>query len=351
MLTSCIKGLKISGISTVVPKQSRNLLDDPELYGGNEKKIHRIISSSGFYKRRIVDPETTALDLCEQATHILLDGMQIKKETLDAVVFVTYTPDYVMPSNASIIHKRLGLSESCAIFDVSQGCAGYVYGLWISGMMLQSGLKKVLLLVGDTFTKFEDMFVDHSAPIFGDAGTATLLEYDDKKDDIQFSIGSDGNGYDAIICENIGFRNPPTPSMFNEDGSYQYNSKMDGLRVFNFAMEKVPPCVKEVLNNNKVNKDDIDYFVFHQANKFMIQTIMATLGIDLKKVPLDTLTEYGNQSCASIPAAICNQLKNEVSQNSLKLLLCGFGVGLSWAGTVVNLDHIYCSGIHEFIKK
>lgn len=348
MLESTIRNTKIVGISTVVPKKSVSLKDDKSLYNGDEKKISRVIDSSGFLNRRISDGNVTALDLCERAASILLEEMEVAIDSIDAVVFVTYTPDYIMPSNASIIHKRLGMKTGCAIFDVSQGCAGYIYGLWLSGMMLSANLKRVLLLVGDTFTKFEDMFADHSAPVFGDAGSATLLDFDAQAPALSFSIGSDGAGYDAIICENLGFRNPPSQDKFNADGSYQYNSKMDGLRVFNFALERVPDCVKNTLSANEMVNEDIDYFIFHQANKYMVNTIASKLGISKDKVPMETLTHYGNQSCASIPGAICDRFGSELSSQSLTLLLCGFGVGLSWGGTVVELNHIYCSGIREY---
>lgn len=165
--------IALKGISSVVPIKELSLLDDPNLYNGNEQKIKRVVESSGFLKRRVADKATTTADLCEQAVNNLLENLNVKRESIDGLLFISYTPDYLMPATSYVLHKKLKLSESCVVADIPQACSGFVFGLYQAGMMLNSGCKRVLLLVGDTFSKFTDMFRDHTAPVFGDAGTAT----------------------------------------------------------------------------------------------------------------------------------------------------------------------------------
>lgn len=351
MVKSAIKNILIKGISTVIPTKELSLLDDKNLYNGDEKKINRVINSSGFLKRRITDEKTTTADLCEKAAIDLIEKLNIDKSTIDGLIFVSYTPDYLMPATSYVLHEKLGLSKNCMVMDMPQACSGYVLGLWQAGMMLNSGCKKILLLVGDSFSKFSDMFNNNTAPVFGDAGSATILEYKDGEPPIYFNINSDGKSYDSLICYNGGFRNPPKKEEFYEDGTYKYNSKMDGARIFDFTLAEIAPSIEEVLDFAKINKDNIDYFVLHQANKFILENIASALNIDKTKVPMETLSKYGNQCGASIPCTISDMLHKEVTTDKNKLLLCGFGVGLSWASAIVDLNKIYCSGIIEYGEK
>lgn len=233
-----INNVSIKGISTVVPKTEKRLEDDETLYEGNKKRLKRVMASTGFCCRRVADKNTTSSDLCARAAENLFNNMKYKKEEIQALVFVTQTPDYYMPATASMMQDRLKLSQDVAAFDVNQGCAAYVYGLWIASSLIAGGLKKVLLLVGDTSSKYTDMFKDGSAPIFGDAGSATILEYDDNAKPIYFNIGTDGSGYDVIITKNGGFRNPVSKEKFYDNGEFMYESHMDGAKVMEFTDRK-----------------------------------------------------------------------------------------------------------------
>lgn len=349
MPKTLFKNVKIAGISTVVPQKECCLLDDKELYGGNEKKINRVVKSSGFLNRRIADIDVMTSDMCLQAAKDLITNLKVDKSTIDAILFLSYTPDYLMPATSYVLHKKLGLSQNCLCMDIPQACSGYILGLFQASMLINSGYKRVLLLVGDSFSKFTDMFKDHTAPVFGDAGTATLVEYDEKAEKIYFNINSDGNGYDSLICKNGGFRNIPTKEMFYENGKFEYDSKMDGGKIFDFTMNNITPSLKELLEFSKQNKDDFDYYVFHQANKFILQNIARQMEIDEEKMPVETLSKYGNQCGASIPCTIADQLQNKVQGK--KVLMAGFGVGLSWASAIVNFDkNLYCSKFEEYVK-
>lgn len=177
MPKTLFKNVKIAGISTVVPQKECCLLDNKELYGGNEKKINRVVKSSGFLNRRIADIDVMTSDMCLQAAKDLITNLKVDKSTIDAILFLSYTPDYLMPATSYVLHKKLGLSQNCLCMDIPQACSGYILGLFQASMLINSGYKRVLLLVGDSFSKFTDMFKDHTAPVFGDAGTATLVEY------------------------------------------------------------------------------------------------------------------------------------------------------------------------------
>lgn len=349
MLKSIVQNTKIKGISTVAPKAAACLLDDPDLYGGDLKKIKRVIESSGFKYRRVAPDNVTSSDLCFEAAGDLIKNLKIDKASIDGIVFVSSTPDYFLPPTACVLHHRLGLKPACVMFDVNQGCAGYVYGLWIASLMLNANIKRVLLLVGDTFNKYTDMFRNHTAPVFGDAGSATLLDYDTQALPMYFDIGSQSENYEGIICRNGAFRNPPKNEDFYDDGSFKYDSSMDGMKVFKFTSEKVPQSILNVLAIADTKVNELDYCILHQANKFILQNIAQLIDLPLEKMPSTTLTEYGNQSSASIPGAICDSIQNIVTTRPTKLLLSGFGVGLSWMSCVLNLDQIYCSKILEYI--
>ena len=346
MVKFAFDNVKVKGISTVIPKCEKNLLNEPNLYDGNKKKINRVINSSGFLKRRVTVSETTS-DLCLQAAFDLFRKLKIDKNEIDALVFSSYTPDYLMPATSYVLHNKLKLSNKCICMDIPQACSGFVLGLYQASMLLNSGCKKILLLVGDSFSKFTDMF-NNTAPVFGDAGSATLIEYDKNAEKIFFNINSDSKGYDALICENGGFRNPVKRSDFYDDEKYAYKAKMDGGRVFDFTMNNVAPNIKELLEFSKISKDEIDEFIFHQANKFILENIARKLEIAPERVSSTTLTKYGNQCGASIPCTISDVYKKEFEAQNKKCLISGFGVGLSLANAILNFDNIYCSALNEY---
>ena len=348
MLFSVVKNVKIAGLSAVIPNRELSLLDDKNLYEGDKRRIERVIKSSGFLKRRVTDASTTTADLCEQAAVALLKGLNENRKSIDAIVFVSYTPDYLMPATAYVLHNKLGLGEHCLAMDMPQACSGYVLGLYQAGLLLNGGCKKVLLLVGDSFSKFSDMFRNLSAPIFGDAGSATLLEYDPNAEPMYFNIMSDSSKYNALICRNGGFRNPPTKDRFYENGSFKYDAEMKGGEIFEFAIQKVAPFISELLNRTKIKKDDIDYFVLHQANRYILENIALQLDIGMEKVPCDTLTNYGNQCGASVPCVLADKLSGKISSEPLSLLLSGFGVGLSATNVLLKTRPMYCSGLKVF---
>lgn len=347
-MKNTLKNSRIAGVSCVVPKKSLCLYDEPGLYGGNQKKIKRVIESSGFLNRRVVDSDITTSDLCCKAALNLISNTNTNPSDIDALIFVSYTGDYLMPATSYVLHNRLGLSEDCICMDIPQACSGYEIALYQAAMLVNAGCKNVLLCVGDTFSKFSDMFRNNTAPVFGDAGTATLVTRDENAEPWYFSINTDSTGYDALICKNGGFRNSFTKDKFYEDGKPMYLASMDGARVFDFTMRRVQDSVSKILNYAKKETSEIDYFVMHQANKMILQNIALALDVSLEKMPIGTMTEYGNQCGASIPCTFSYMIRDALQNNTNKVLLSGFGVGLSWANCILDINKIYCSSLIEY---
>ncbi len=371
MALSTFYHAKITGISTIVPPDEISIDDELHYYENSQKKVDRVKNVIGIDKRRFVKPNTTASDLCQQAAENLLKDMKIDKKSIDALIFISQTPDHKMPATACILQDKLGLSTSCACFDVNQGCTAYTYGLWLASSLIESkASKKVLLLVGGIATKAHHPANKVIAPIFGDAGSASLIEYSEEKTISHFSLGTDGSGAEALIVPIGGARCDYVPNVdapeskedyqeianvfkpihdTNNNPWYLNSLYMNGVEVFNFTFSTIPPHLLDLLEYAKIKEENIDYLILHQANKQIVQSIIKKVGFSLEKAPTETMSKFGNLEGCSIPATICDQIKDKVENQYTKLLLCGYGVGLSWASAILNLDNIYCSGIRNYI--
>ena len=343
------KNCKITAIKTIVPKDFINIDDEIEFFENSEKKLNRTKKIIGYGTRHVVGTNTTSLDLCYEAAKQLLDELNIKKNEIDAMLFLSQGRDYSMPTSANILHGLLDLSEDCAVMDLSQGCSGYVYGLWNSFALIQSGsAKKLLLLTGDTLSKVSFQENRLVAPIFGDSGSATLIEYTEKEIPSFFDLGSKGKQWDKITAPAGGSRIPVDEKIASKIVKDEYGNPwklnqiiMSGIDVFNFTMEYVPKTINNVLNFADKNKDEISLFLLHQANKQIVENIAIKLGIPLHKVPTNTFSKYGNNACNSIGVHISNNF-HEIKGD---ILLCGYGVGMSWATAIINADNIKNLGI------
>lgn len=343
-----IKNVEIKAVSTVVAEREESAFSIPGLYGGNIKRLKKVVEATGFEKRRVAAPETTAADMCVRAAEDIFENSGIGRDSIEAVVFVSQYPDYVSPATACILQSRLGLPNSCAAFDVNQGCAGYVYGLWIASSLLSSGAcRRVLMLAGDTPNKIEPPSPVDSVPMFGDAGSATVLDFNPDAASMYFDTGTDGSGWDMIACKNGMFRTPPSLSQFRPDGSYDWGASMDKLAVVDFTLKRVPASVSAVLSRAGWDAGAVDAFLMHQANKLIIESIADALGGDYSKFPADSITKYGNLSCVSIPAIICDNFWERLRNGEMSLVMSGFGIGLSWASVALRAGPIYCSKILE----
>jgi len=330
--------LSLRGVTVCTGPLRRTLDDEAALFRDNPEQLKRLRDFVGIEARWIAPKGLTTLDLGEAAARRLIDSLPCDPAGIDALIFVTQTPDHFQPSNANILHGRLGLPKTVAAFDVNQGCSGWVYGLWLAGSLIESGAcQRVLLLAGDTVTQKIHPQDRAIVPLFSDACSATLLERGDKANPFTFDLYSDGTGHRAICIPGGGHRHWDDPSLREEqtdaDGNVRTGENLfvNGLEVFNFTLREETTSLKAFLEKLKLSADDIDALVLHQANHFILKNLAQRLGFPIAKVPVGTLRAYGNQSSASIPMVLCHDLGERLQGESLCLLLSGFGVGLSWA--------------------
>lgn len=335
MALSTLHNVRFAGMASCVPHRILdNVRDCPP---SQRSERERLVRNIGIHTRRICPEWQTFSDLALVATEKLLDELQWQREEIDALIVVTQSPDYLIPATAIILQDRLGLPQSTIAFDVNLGCSGYPFGLHLLGSMVSAGgVKKALLLVGDKSATVKD-------PLFSDAGTATALEFDPSAPPMYFDLNSDGSGYKAIMLPAGGHRQPYTiahaiPSL-DEHGNKVHLSDLilDGPAVLSFSTQRVPPAVQRLLEYAQVDKEQVDYFVFHQANRMINETIRKKLGLATEKVPT-TLPDFGNTSGASLPITMTARLHEQLSNSKNKLLLGGFGIGLSWGTVILDIE-------------
>jgi len=248
-----------------------------------------------------------------------------KKKDIGFLLFVSQTRDFVLPSTACILQKRLGLNKNILAYDIPLGCSGFVYGLYTAFLISKNMKSKGLLLTGDMISKLIDLKDEKFFGLFGDAGVATAIKYEKKlKNSSCFQFGTDGGGYKNLIYDNTNINN------FEK----KYFLKMNGAKIFEFALNEIPPQIERLLSSSRNTISSIDYFIFHQANKFLINALMKKLKIPENKI-IYSIDEFGNTNSASIPITIYKNLKNK---SDVKILISGFGVGYSWASAIINLN-------------
>ena len=347
-----IENVEIKGIAGSVPPRIEHTSDIP-LY--SKEKAKSVAESTGVYQKHIADIGITASDLCIDAAKNLLNNLNWEMETIDVLVFVTQTPDYDNHPDAFIAHEKLGLKQDCLVLDLFHGCPGWVMGLaTISSLMNQCKFKRGLLLAGDCLTQTHYKLSPETRPLFGDAGSATAIEFNDKSSGFTFDTGTlSKDGMSLVNAGGLGrARHPFTPETFLIDyelkqglrKASEEESQMDGMSVFAFGLSKPPKSVKKLLENIGKDKEEIDYFVFHQANKLMVEKIASKLKLSSDKWPL-SLPNYGNTVSASIPMTIVAECREKYQTEHLKTIGCAFGTGLSWGSVYFETDKIICPPI------
>jgi 3-oxoacyl-[acyl-carrier-protein] synthase-3 len=286
-------------------------------------------------------------DLAVVAADAMVAELCWNKEEVDALIVVTQSPDYLLPSTAIILQDRLGLSKKTIAFDINLGCSGYAFGLHVVGSMIAAGsIKKALLVIGDKSA-------DIKSPLFSDAATATALEFDSQAKPIYFDLNSDGSGFKAIYKPVGGHREPYGPQhsipFKNDNGILTWPDELilDGPAIMNFSINVVPESVKNLLCFAESKIEDLDYFIFHQANKMINETIRKKLDLPNEKVP-STLFDFGNTSSASIPITLTMEIGGKLNNAPKRILGCGFGVGLSWGSFIADIGDIRCPSLIEF---
>jgi 3-oxoacyl-[acyl-carrier-protein] synthase-3 len=331
MSATKIKGSRIAAIGTCVPSYRFDNQNDTTEFSPAE--VRKVVAMAGIQARRLADESICSSDLCLAAANRVLDSLGWERESIGGLIMVTQTPDYFLPSTSCVVHKELGLTDECAAFDVGLGCSGYPYGLWLASMMLNSGgIQRVLLLHGETPSRFSDKSDRSVSLLFGDTGSVTALEAleSEKSQDWFFKLHTDGSGCEDMIIEGGGFRN-----RFCDDPK-KHCVRMNGANIFNFTIKRVPALIQDTYALSDTDIDDIDYYIFHQSNQFIIKHLIKKLKLPVEKVPM-TLKEFGNTGGASIPLTITQGGLDRPADRPLKLMLLGYGVGLSWGSALVDL--------------
>ncbi len=335
--------VQIAGISACVPKKIESNWDS-DLIPDNERA--KLINSTGIVEKRVAPEGVCSSDLCMAAAEELIKQLNWEKSDIEALIFVSQTHDYILPATACILQNKLGLSKECLSLDINLGCSGWVYGLsQISSLISNGSVKKALLLCGDLATRTQCYRDKTSYPLFGDAGTCTAVIYNESSKGIKFHLATDGEGYNAIIIPDGGYRNPTTCDSlkFIDYGDGKVLSKLhthlDGLSVFSFAISKAPKSVKSLCEKFSINIDNVDYFFFHQANLQLNETIRKKLKLPIEKVPY-SMELFANSSCATIPVTMVTQCRQKLQNNINTNIACSFGVGLSWGSAYFETDKI-----------
>lgn len=345
MSNRTISGVALRGIAAAVPA---NKEDNAELETLSEKSRREIIDRVGIRYRHVADTDTTAADLCLASAQKLIEELRWSVSQIGLLVFVTQTPDYTVPGTATQLQEKLGLPTNAIVLDVNQGCAGYIYGMSVvCGLMKSFNIQKAILLVGDTITKMISKEDNSIRPIFADAGTASAFELDDAAPEMTFRFGSNGADFDAIHIPSGGYRSPINAKSLqklevSEGISRSANQlSMNGQAVFTFGLSTVAKEIKALLNESQSEASEFDYLVLHQANQFLNNAIAKKVGFTSEKTP-SSLFDFGNTSCATVPVTLVSQLSNQLKNTELKLLLCGFGVGLSWGNVILTTRNLTC---------
>ncbi len=345
------QGVGITALAAAVP---RTVIDNYRYtqYFPQEQ-VREVVDKVGIYERRFADEKTCSSDLCFAAAEKLIADNEIDRSEIDLLIFISQTPDYRMPATSVLLQERLGLPHNTVAFDINLGCSAFLYGMSVVyGFMQQAGIRKALLLDGETRSKVYSPKDRRSAFLFGDGGVAALIERDDRFGTSWFSLNSDGSRGDLIKINGGGYRMPSSAETLRERVVDEYGNirseeqgYMQGADVFNFVIREIPRDIKRLAVWSGQELEHMDYYVFHQANNFINTYLAKKLKLDAARIP-STIAKYGNTSSVSVPLTIASELKGRMA-GQRKLLLSAFGVGMTWGTAIVPFTDLRISDIVE----
>jgi 3-oxoacyl-[acyl-carrier-protein] synthase III len=338
---------RISGILTILPEHEVMFDDEVENYNFSPAKSLKLKMTMGYNSHRVVQDGVCVSDMCLHGLNHLISAGLLRKEEIDALVLVTQSPDYFMPPTSNIIQGLLELKEDMICMDINQGCAGYVIGLFQAYMLLeQEQINKVVLLNADVLSRKVSKRDRNSNPLIGDAASVTIIEKSEIPCTVFGNLKMNGKKYDSLIIPAGGFKTPSTAetAIMAEDPAGNFRAPdhlvMKGDEVFNFVQTEVPPMIEELLQIAGKSKEDVDYYMFHQPNKFMLNKLADKLGVPREKMPSNIVEKFGNASGVSIPTAISYNLGDALKSSSYLICMAGFGVGLTWASVILKLENL-----------
>lgn len=346
------KNKKITGILSVLPANEVAFEDEMHNYDFSPKQSLRLKSVLGFGKHRIVKGPACVSDLAVEGFSYLFNNNLIQRDELDAVILLTNTPDFIFPPTSNIIQSKLGLKKDTICLDINQGCAGFMVGLMQAFMMLdQPSIKKVAIVTADVISRKSSIKDRNFYPLLGDSAAITIVE-NAPSDDINLFMKMNGDGANAIIIPAGGMRIPysaQTEVMVKDEAGNTRNQNhifMDGTEVYNFVMHEVPPMFSELFETYGMTFSQVDYFMCHQPNRFMLERLADKLQLEYDKMPNNLVENYGNSASSTIPNIITLNLGESLESDSKMLCMAGFGVGLVWSSTIMELGNLnFCRKI------
>jgi len=353
MSATVVPNVRIAGLAACVPSRIEENLDLPIF--ATREDAQRVILSTGIERKRVVEPGTTASDLAVKAVEQMLNDLNWEKSSIDLLVYVCTSRDYIAPQTSCVLQARLGLSEGCCVFDMPLGCSGWVHGLSVASSMLShGGLKRGLLINAETNSLNRSKKDKTVRPLFGDAATVTALEFEpNAKQPFQFVFGVDGTGAEAVMAKYGGTRFPTTVESLQEQeiepGVVRRGVDMvvNGMDVFAFAIRRPPESLRELIKTYNIDLEQIDWLLLHQANKFIDEKIRKSLKFPAEKTPY-ALNDFGNVTNASIPLTMVARCAESLREQDNRCVAAGFGVGLAWASVRFDVDRIVCSELVEY---
>lgn len=345
-----INNVSLRGVSGCVPA---NTVKTSDLHFFDDKG-EKFTKTTGIIERRVAPDGMCTSDLCCKAAEELIAKMNWEKDSIDALVFASNTPDYRSPATSCLLQHRLGLPTTCFTFDISTVCCGFIQGLTVLGGIMSSGnIKRALLLAGDTNSKTSSPDDQSRYPLLGDAGTATAWEYNPDGDEILVNLMSDGSNEAFVVTPDSGFRHFVTPESFIsqvcDDGIKRapIHGIMNGMEVFSYAISECPKAIKALGEHFNIDlSNDVDYYLFHQANLKINMTIAKKLKLDVEKMP-SNIQYFGNISCAAIPLLMVTNIYDDISSKKLRLLFSAIGAGFVWGGAYMKTNNVIVTDLLE----
>ncbi len=348
-------GKRISALVTVVPPNEVRFEDEIDNFGFSRAKSMKLKMVMGFDRHRLADERTCASDLCLFGLQHLLAGGHLRPEEIDALIFVSQSPDHLIPPTSNLIQGRAGLGRKTFCMDINQGCAGFVIGLLQAFMMLELHLvERVVLMNGDTLSHRVGKRDRNIYPMVGDAGSVAVVENDPGGQPIYAVLYMDGSRSKVLHIPAGGARLPSSPETCVEkdvgDGNFRSKEHfyMDGPAVFNFVQAEVPPMIGELLAKAGCPKDEVDYFLFHQPNRFMLEKLADAIQVPREKMPSNVVENFGNASSVTIPTCIAFNFADAFRQRAHRVCLGGFGVGLTWGAILMDIGPMLACELVEY---
>jgi 3-oxoacyl-[acyl-carrier-protein] synthase-3 len=347
---------RISGMLAILPSNEVMFEDEINNYNFSEAKSLKLKAAMGFKSKRVVAEDSiTSFDLVTSGLDYLIDNGLLDKNSIDAILFVSQSPDYIMPPTSNLIHGKYDLDERVFCLDINQGCAGFIIGLQQAFMLLNNeGINKVVLCNADVLSPKVSKFDRNSNPLIGDAASITIIENTPELTTVYGEICMDGKGAMALNIPAGGSRMPineDTSEMYEDDFGNKRSKNhlvMQGDNVFNFVLTNVPLQIKKILETANESIENIDYFLFHQPNRFMLQKLADKIGVSRDKLPYNVVENFGNSSGVTIPIVTIYNLSDLLETNEINVCFSGFGVGLTWGSLVMKIGNLnFCRLIYK----